>query len=561
MAAGLLIMPQRMPARDRNLRACIGYIRVYGNKTTDEVTVYSEASLTVALSQPITSDASGVFPIIWYDGSNGAVTMAYEGADGQTQSLDDVTASTAAAAAIVNAYAGAVSFTFSTTTADADPGAGKLQFDSGTIASVTNVYIDNTSLGGTSVTGWVDSFDDANTTTNRGTIALRSLTDTSVFVLLKVTGAVTDGTGYRKIPVAYLSGSLPADGTQLVMGFAAAGPASLATVTAGTASTLATTASPTVANSGTSAAAVFDFGIPRGAPGGLLYVFSTTTTDSDPGAGKLRLNNATPASVTAAYIDNADGNGNTVTGWLDTFDDSTNTVKGALTVRQLSNGRVMTFDVTGSVVDGTGYRKLTLAHTAGSTLFDNDAELSVGFERAGNAGADGEGAGDVVGPASATDGALAVFDGTTGKLLKVGPAAFPAGGIIMWSGSIASIPAGWTLCDGSSGTPDLRSKFVVGARASGGYAVGDTGGATSATPTITVDNHTLTTAEMPSHTHTYPTSGGGAGSNAILNTGGAYFNPQPSDATGGGGAHNHTATSSAVATLPPYYALAFIMKL
>ena len=37
----------------------------------------------------------------------------------------------------------------------------------------------------------------------------------------------------------------------------------------------------------------------------------------------------------------------------------------------------------------------------------------------------------------------------------------PAGGIIMWSGTIASIPAGWALCDGASGTPDLTDKFII----------------------------------------------------------------------------------------------------
>lgn len=137
----------------------------------------------------------------------------------------------------------------------------------------------------------------------------------------------------------------------------------------------------------------------------------------------------------------------------------------------------------------------------------------------------------------------------------------PVGGIIMWSGSIASIPAGWALCDGSNGTPDLRSKFLVGASATGGYAVGDTGGQTSVTPTITVDNHTLTTAEMPSHTHSYSDIGGGPGSDPVLGGSGASATPQASSSTGGGGAHNHTATSSAVSTLPPYYALAFIMKL
>ena len=52
---------------------------------------------------------------------------------------------------------------------------------------------------------------------------------------------------------------------------------------------------------------------------------------------------------------------------------------------------------------------------------------------------------------------------------------FPSGGIIMWSGSTASIPSGWHLCDGTSGTPDLQDRFVVGAGLS--YGVGNTGGA------------------------------------------------------------------------------------
>ena len=53
----------------------------------------------------------------------------------------------------------------------------------------------------------------------------------------------------------------------------------------------------------------------------------------------------------------------------------------------------------------------------------------------------------------------------------------PAGGIIMWSGSIGAIPTGYYLCNGSNGTPDLRDRFVVGAGST--YAVGNTGGFTS----------------------------------------------------------------------------------
>jgi microcystin-dependent protein len=74
-------------------------------------------------------------------------------------------------------------------------------------------------------------------------------------------------------------------------------------------------------------------------------------------------------------------------------------------------------------------------------------------------------------------------------------AAFPSGGIIMWSGSIASIPLGWLLCNGSSGTPDLRDRFIVGAGST--YAVNATGGFAT---------YSLSTAQLPSHTHTGTTS-------------------------------------------------------
>jgi microcystin-dependent protein len=66
----------------------------------------------------------------------------------------------------------------------------------------------------------------------------------------------------------------------------------------------------------------------------------------------------------------------------------------------------------------------------------------------------------------------------------------PVGTILMWSGSVASIPAGWSLCDGSNGTPDLRGRFVIGA--GGSYAVGASGGASSVA---------LTTTHLPAHTH------------------------------------------------------------
>jgi microcystin-dependent protein len=76
-------------------------------------------------------------------------------------------------------------------------------------------------------------------------------------------------------------------------------------------------------------------------------------------------------------------------------------------------------------------------------------------------------------------------------------AAVPTGFIGMWSGAVGAIPAGWLLCDGTNGTPDLRGRFVVGA--GGPLAVGTTGGQVSVN--WSVDGHALTVSEMPSHTH------------------------------------------------------------
>jgi hypothetical protein len=74
---------------------------------------------------------------------------------------------------------------------------------------------------------------------------------------------------------------------------------------------------------------------------------------------------------------------------------------------------------------------------------------------------------------------IATYDnlyGIIGTSAAVTP--IPAGGIIMWSGSIGSIPVGYFLCNGQNGTPDLRDRFVVGSGNT--YAVGNTGGFTSA---------------------------------------------------------------------------------
>lgn len=136
---------------------------------------------------------------------------------------------------------------------------------------------------------------------------------------------------------------------------------------------------------------------------------------------------------------------------------------------------------------------------------------------------------------------------------------FPSGGIIMWSGSIASIPSGWFLCNGSNSTPDLRDRFIVGAGST--YAVANTGG--SANSVVVSHTHTATVTD-PGHTHTltnlalYNDTVGG-GPNGILTRTNSN-NTTASATTGITVANSTTGVSGTDANLPPYYALAYIMK-
>jgi microcystin-dependent protein len=92
----------------------------------------------------------------------------------------------------------------------------------------------------------------------------------------------------------------------------------------------------------------------------------------------------------------------------------------------------------------------------------------------------------------------------------------------MWSGSLATIPAGWGLCDGAGGRPDLRNRFIVGAGL--GYAVGVTGGA---------DVVILSEANLPAHAH--PASASGSSDDVNL----VHSHPF-SGSSGTGGSHNHS---------------------
>jgi prepilin-type N-terminal cleavage/methylation domain-containing protein len=157
---------------------------------------------------------------------------------------------------------------------------------------------------------------------------------------------------------------------------------------------------------------------------------------------------------------------------------------------------------------------------------------------------------------------IGIYDGSAGGI--------DPGVIVAWSGTIDSIPKGWVLCDGTNGTPDLRDKFIVGARQDDqGTAkttimgsLSKTGGAISHDHGGTTGSHALTIAEMPSHhldvmVNDTTTSGGSARYPETVGV--SSLKPYPTTSIGGDQPHTHSITGDF--NVPPFYALAFIMKL
>lgn len=155
--------------------------------------------------------------------------------------------------------------------------------------------------------------------------------------------------------------------------------------------------------------------------------------------------------------------------------------------------------------------------------------------------------GDLLGYSSAL-GRIPV--GTNGQVLTADStqtfgvawsAGIPSGAIIMWSGSIASIPAGYHLCDGTASTPNLQGLFIVGA---GNASPAATGGMGLLTPGGPAGDTAFAPGTGPAHTH----SMGGFGANVTI--GSSCFVLSPSGAL----------TTFASAVTPRYYALCYIMK-
>ena len=133
----------------------------------------------------------------------------------------------------------------------------------------------------------------------------------------------------------------------------------------------------------------------------------------------------------------------------------------------------------------------------------------------------------------------------------------PTGVIMMWSGTIATIPSGFALCDGGNNTPDLRDKFIVGAKQDDGVGAASTA-KSNVTGSLTTSGGSATSTTSQEGVHEF--TGSEDNSAQVQDASSSYngiVNKNSRDRHQHGIDWRHTHT---VPTIPPFYAIAYIMK-
>ena len=275
----------------------------------------------------------------------------------------------------------------------------------------------------------------------------------------------------------------------------------------------------------------------------------------EPKEGETGLSLDTDGAV-KAYFDNTKrfettGTGCTVTGDLNLGDSNIIEV-GASNDLQIWHNATDSFikNSTGILkIMGSDVRITNAAGDENGLYFDDNGQCSLYYDGSKKLET-------VTGGVTVTGTCTATAFAGDGSALT-GIVSFVSGMILIWSGSTGNIPSGWVLCNGSNSTPDLRDRFVVGAGNS--YSVGATGGATTDTVSISDSDSVSISVSISGsgttgydqnfsfgsqmgggarrHNHAFSFSGSGSGSDTVNISG-----------------------SDTVNTVPPYYALCYIMK-
>lgn len=270
---------------------------------------------------------------------------------------------------------------FNTITTDSDPGNGRLSYNQETVPDVTIIYIDTLDAFSGSIGGLIESWDNSSSA-ERGRLRIVKANDQSIWAEFRITDDIVPAGNYYKIPVAVVDevGTFDVD-DDIVIAFARTGDK-------GTAGTNGTNGID--GEDGTDGVDGDD-----GADGvtpAMQLLWSTDIDDSDPTAGYVKVNNSTYASATFLFIDVLDRFNGTITGFIDSWDDSTSeTIKGSLRITSTSDpGIWIEFAITGLVdVSLTEYRRVPVLFKAGNGVFTAGDIVAVTFSAKGDKGEPG----------------------------------------------------------------------------------------------------------------------------------------------------------------------------
>ena len=260
-------------------------------------------------------------------------------------------------------------YQFSNATAMSDPGIGKFRYNNTSISSVSAIAIDLADISSNDLSNFISTWDDSNSAVD-GILEIKSNDNTDTTLSIFQVTAVASNSGWFQLTVQNGTGTIPSDLETCVINFARYG------------------------DKGTKG----EVG-PQGLGGvSFEYKFNgTTTSETDPGTGKIILNQSNVASVTEMYIDDLEG-GSTNTNietYLRTIDDSNSTIKGHLRItNKFDANDFVLFSITGSSSEETGYHKVILTHVTGdcggANIFSNNEDLVLTFARTGDKGQKGE---------------------------------------------------------------------------------------------------------------------------------------------------------------------------
>ena len=210
---------------------------------------------------------------------------------------------------------------------------------------------------------------DDSTSTIKGYLHIGDINDSSTYARFSITGSSTDASGYNKLAVTHIASSNTfSAGDSLAVHFTRQGDKGTTGDTGATGSTAGTA--------------------------GLGMTWESTTSDSDPGAGKISFNNSTLSSVSVLYVDDADDASADISGYVQSWDDVSNSASRGFVhvVKEGTTGTYALYKVTGAVTDASGYTKVPVSHIVSAGSFTDGDGVGVHFTQSG---ADGEGSGDM----------------------------------------------------------------------------------------------------------------------------------------------------------------------